>query len=608
MAMMILNKTEDHTTFIQVALNQGFQKCSFYREQPIPSSKPTSEVEVAKALCLVHIHADLAEQTEQETRTANQKPPSLSVRVTQKSLNPGQAVDVCAGFVCGITFSYFIGRHLRYSRSEIRNRDDEEQNLKLRHCHVLTTILLLDEGQNCGQYRRDRIKHDRFTCNAFCNDNRQRIKFIFTNVFKTTTDFRLQAIELANPRGYIFHVRINSARDKASAKLTTVGTAACSETVRKIFSVRQKFTYAEISCVAKTNGGARIMPKYLVSNSRNKMQRRSYAALANCLRTASKTRRIGTSMTFAGSVAVGCREDTGYATAKCRHDVNLRQLNVATILGMRWLDFAKIPGLWRLDIVMVLGLWQSDVSDEQQRVNFRRFALTSVRDESNFLKNILFTNETTFTTMGAHLVWHVKHQRQWSFNVGCGIRPYRHFWTTYRSTCIVICASSMTIVLRILLLAVRQVLNETFPYRRLGRSGVVRWSAHSSDITPLDILLWGALEDRVFNMIPTTPDGMQERIVAACRGITPETLQATRRALHVAFTHATYLLMSDLYSHYPSSFHCAASISQILHRAFSSIKVTLRYYRKRYSQDKLRQVLLAYSCECSSTAPCYRHT
>ncbi|KAJ8894968.1 hypothetical protein PR048_000276, partial [Dryococelus australis] len=35
MAMLILHKTEEHTTCIQVDLKQGFQKCSFHREQPI---------------------------------------------------------------------------------------------------------------------------------------------------------------------------------------------------------------------------------------------------------------------------------------------------------------------------------------------------------------------------------------------------------------------------------------------------------------------------------------------------------------------------------------------------------------------------------------------
>ncbi|KAJ8878618.1 hypothetical protein PR048_019199 [Dryococelus australis] len=35
MAMLILHKAEEYTTYIQIDLKQGFQKCSFYREQPI---------------------------------------------------------------------------------------------------------------------------------------------------------------------------------------------------------------------------------------------------------------------------------------------------------------------------------------------------------------------------------------------------------------------------------------------------------------------------------------------------------------------------------------------------------------------------------------------
>ncbi|KAJ8870333.1 hypothetical protein PR048_029354 [Dryococelus australis] len=63
----------------------------------------------------------------------------------------------------------------------------------------------------------------------------------------------------------------------------------------------------------------------------------------------------------------------------------------------------------------------------------------------------------------------------------------------------------------------------------------VRWPIRSPDLKPLDFFPWGTLKDRVHKTIPTTPEDMQERIVAAFRGVTPasETLQATRRSLHV---------------------------------------------------------------------------
>ncbi|KAJ8876898.1 hypothetical protein PR048_021347 [Dryococelus australis] len=51
-------------------------------------------------------------------------------------------------------------------------------------------------------------------------------------------------------------------------------------------------------------------------------------------------------------------------------------------------------------------------------------------------------------------------------------------------------------------------------------------------LTSLDYFLWGTLKDRVYRMVPAMPEDAQERAVAACRGITPETLQAACRALH----------------------------------------------------------------------------
>ncbi|KAJ8889769.1 hypothetical protein PR048_009272 [Dryococelus australis] len=71
----------------------------------------------------------------------------------------------------------------------------------------------------------------------------------------------------------------------------------------------------------------------------------------------------------------------------------------------------------------------------QQRVQFCRFVLMSIRDESNFLKNILLTDKATFTnhrcvnlrimhywaTENPLWVRQVEHQQHWKVNVWCGI-------------------------------------------------------------------------------------------------------------------------------------------------------------------------------------------
>ncbi|KAJ8886018.1 hypothetical protein PR048_012224 [Dryococelus australis] len=75
-----------------------------------------------------------------------------------------------------------------------------------------------------------------------------------------------------------------------------------------------------------------------------------------------------------------------------------------------------------------------------------------------------------------------------------------------------------------------EVLDALLIYRR---GGVVRWPACAFDLTPLDFFPGRTLKGRVYNTVPTTPEDMQEHIVAACRGITPEIFHAARRSLHM---------------------------------------------------------------------------
>ncbi|KZC06745.1 hypothetical protein WN55_07296 [Dufourea novaeangliae] len=47
----------------------------------------------------------------------------------------------------------------------------------------------------------------------------------------------------------------------------------------------------------------------------------------------------------------------------------------------------------------------------------------------------------------------------------------------------------------------------------------------SPDLTPLDFFLWGALKNAVCQEVPTTPENMEERIIAACARISLETIR-----------------------------------------------------------------------------------
>ncbi|EZA62612.1 hypothetical protein X777_10243, partial [Ooceraea biroi] len=48
----------------------------------------------------------------------------------------------------------------------------------------------------------------------------------------------------------------------------------------------------------------------------------------------------------------------------------------------------------------------------------------------------------------------------------------------------------------------RNILNESFPDRWIGRGGRISWPARSPDLTPLDFFLWGHLKNEVYRDIP----------------------------------------------------------------------------------------------------------
>ncbi|EZA53536.1 hypothetical protein X777_07004, partial [Ooceraea biroi] len=48
----------------------------------------------------------------------------------------------------------------------------------------------------------------------------------------------------------------------------------------------------------------------------------------------------------------------------------------------------------------------------------------------------------------------------------------------------------------------RNILNEPFPDRWIGRGGRISWPARSPDLTPLDFFLWGHLKNEVYRDIP----------------------------------------------------------------------------------------------------------
>ncbi|KAJ8881906.1 hypothetical protein PR048_018392 [Dryococelus australis] len=108
-------------------------------------------------------------------------------------------------------------------------------------------------------------------------------------------------------------------------------------------------------------------------------------------------------------------------------------------------------------------------------------------------------------------VWHVEHQRKWKMNVSYRIvgnyvvRPNFIQGTMTGCTMMVGCPAHCALVMA-----------SSFPQPHNSR-----------------FFLLGTLKDRMYNVVPTMTEDMQECIMATCRGITPETLQAACRSLYV---------------------------------------------------------------------------
>ena len=78
----------------------------------------------------------------------------------------------------------------------------------------------------------------------------------------------------------------------------------------------------------------------------------------------------------------------------------------------------------------------------------------------------------------------------------------------------------------------RQVINEIFDEKWIGRGGPVAWPPRSPDLTSPNYFLWGFDKERVMVVAPTTPDDMKERIRRAWTEITPQVLSELRWSFH----------------------------------------------------------------------------
>lgn len=206
--------------------------------------------------------------------------------------------------------------------------------------------------------------------------------------------------------------------------------------------------------------------------------------------------------------------------------------------------------------------------DEERRVMFLAHMAILREAHDDFLSNILWTDESTFTNNGLfnrwnfrtwaeenpHVRYQTRHQVRYTVNVWCGLvgnhligpyfiedgalngERYLHFLREDLPTLL----DDVPLAVRARMWfqhdgcpahrsrCVTQYLHSQFPERWIGQQGVVSWPPRSPDLTPLDYFLWGYLKNRVYagDLPPiTSNEELQRRIVGACRSLSPQSIR-----------------------------------------------------------------------------------
>ena len=250
------------------------------------------------------------------------------------------------------------------------------------------------------------------------------------------------------------------------------------------------------------------------------------------------------------------------------HEVSSRQISADTGISQRSVLRILHKNKWHpYHVTLIHDL---STQDFHLRKEFCIWIQNKIRRSRSFLKNVLFSDEAIFRSNGnvnRHNLhywsqdnprWsrNVDNQHRWSLNVWCGLidncvigpyffeekltgKIYADF-LMYELPLLVENVSERTL-LRMWFQQdgapphyaniSRNVANQLFGDKWIGRGGPIAWPPRSPDLTPLDFFLWGHLKNIVMSKVPTTKEDMKERIVAACRSVTPEMLRRVRESV-----------------------------------------------------------------------------
>lgn len=202
--------------------------------------------------------------------------------------------------------------------------------------------------------------------------------------------------------------------------------------------------------------------------------------------------------------------------------------------------------------------------DNERRFDWCNWALINVEGNSDFLSNIVWSDEALFQRTGllnrhnAHYwamenpSWGLstRHQVRWSINVWCGIWKDRLLGPVFYEGTLngqrylqllqdIIPDFVDDIPLSALrslwfqhdgapahqTAGVRSFLKDCFGQQIIGYGGSVEWPPRSPDLTPLDFFLWGYIKDQVYATPHTSLLDLRRRITDACNSVTPSMLR-----------------------------------------------------------------------------------
>lgn len=196
--------------------------------------------------------------------------------------------------------------------------------------------------------------------------------------------------------------------------------------------------------------------------------------------------------------------------------------------------------------------------DLRRRVEFCEFILVKVGEDSNFLENIIWSDESKFCKNGMfnrhnhhqwsdqnpHAIRERNFQESWSFNVYCCIKNDKilktflydrnldgAMYVEILNNVVVDAVDDMPLCESLKawyqhdgapphnVREVNMVLTDTFNDRWLAYNGPFEWPPRSPDLTPLDYFVWGYVKSQVYSTPLTTKENAKERVRVAFASI-----------------------------------------------------------------------------------------